>query len=164
MSIEHTLFKLHKLHPPPQWNCHTEIGAGGFAKVFLETITHPAFGTQLCAVKRIIKDDAKFSQELYMREIEIFSKLKQVGIAPKPYESTCKSMLLAQCVGRFGSTKPQVSIFIYIWALANLSRIYHSDWLVRAILCLALRRSEYLYCHGVYGMGRSSKLHRFWVG
>ena len=78
-SNEHRLFEAHKLGSPPQWNYQRHIGTGGFAKVYLETITRPVFGTHLCAVKRILKGDVKFPRKSYEREIEIFSKLKQVS-------------------------------------------------------------------------------------
>jgi len=71
-----------------------QIGAGGFARVFLEPITRPGFGTQLCAVKRIINEDVKFPRKLYEREIEIISKLKQVST---PLH------ILTPCVGGLGS-------------------------------------------------------------
>ena len=84
MPKERNLFKVHGLEPPPQWDCQTQIGAGGFARVFLEPITRPVVGTQeastqLCAVKRIAKEDVKFSRKSYEREIAIISKLKQVS-------------------------------------------------------------------------------------
>ncbi|KAF8415620.1 kinase-like domain-containing protein [Tirmania nivea] len=77
MSPQHQLFEVPKMEPSPQWDCQKQIGAGGFAQVFLESITRPVFGTQLCAVKRIIKEDVKFPRKSYMQEINIFSKLNQ---------------------------------------------------------------------------------------
>ena len=79
LSKERRLFESHKLETPPQWNFQTHIGTGGFAKVYLESITRPVFGKHPCAVKKIIKEDVKFPRKAYEREIEIFSKLKQVS-------------------------------------------------------------------------------------
>ena len=53
MCRKNTLLKAHKLEAPPQWNYQEHIGTGGFADVFLESITRPVFGTHLCAVKRM---------------------------------------------------------------------------------------------------------------
>ena len=74
-----TLFEVLLLKPVPKWNFKEQIGCGGSAKVFRESITRPAFGTQLCAVKSLQKYDVRFPGEFYVREIEIFSKLKQVS-------------------------------------------------------------------------------------
>ncbi|KAF8416388.1 kinase-like domain-containing protein [Tirmania nivea] len=68
--------KLFEVEPPTQWNWQKQIGVGGFAKVFLEIITLPGFGTQICAVKKIIKGTS-YPGKLYEREIEIISKIKQ---------------------------------------------------------------------------------------
>ena len=56
-----------------------QIGTGGFARVYLESITPPVFGKHLCAVKSIRKDDVRFPKELYEQEIKILSGLRQVS-------------------------------------------------------------------------------------
>ena len=105
-SKEHSVFEAYRLEPPPKWNFQTQIGTGGFAKVYKESITRPVFGKHICAVKRILKGDVKFPKESYKREIEIFSKLKQVSIVPS---KAVLVYLLARCMqtsvyGGFGSS------------------------------------------------------------
>ena len=78
MTKADTLFETYKLETP-QWNFQTHIGTGGFAEVYLESITRPVFGNHRCAVKRIFNKNIKFPRKSYEREIEIFSKLKQVS-------------------------------------------------------------------------------------
>jgi len=63
----------------PKWTFQREIGSGSFAKVFLEVVQPPLVPQrQLCAVKRISKDNPIFPKKLYMREIDIFSRVAQV--------------------------------------------------------------------------------------
>jgi len=106
VSKEHILLKAHKLEAPPQWNYQEHIGTGGFADVFLESITRPVFGTHLYVVKRIRKWDAKFPRKSYEREIEIFSKLKKVSNPP----TQSLVYLQARCVGGFGSSSLYICI------------------------------------------------------
>ena len=74
------MFEAYILESPPKWNFQTHIGTGDFAKVYLESITLPVFGKQLCVVKRIHKENVRLPRKICERQIEILSKLKQVRI------------------------------------------------------------------------------------
>ena len=73
---ESHLFTLHNLNlKEDELECKTEIGSGGFAKVFVQNLCiGNSRERKLYAIKRISKDNHIFPRELYEREIEIFSK------------------------------------------------------------------------------------------
>ena len=75
---ESSLFILHNLNlKEDEVECKTEIGSGGCARVFVQTlcIGNNAQEKKPYAIKRIFKEDHRFSRKLYEREIKIFSRL-----------------------------------------------------------------------------------------
>jgi len=62
-----------------QWTFQHEIGSGSFGTVFLEYVQPPEVPSrELCAVKRISKDNHMFPRKSYMREIDNSSQAVQV--------------------------------------------------------------------------------------
>ena len=74
---ESPLFTLHTLNlEEDEVECKTEIGSGGFAKVFVQNLCiGNSQEKKPYAIKRIFKEHHLFPRKLYEREIKIFSSL-----------------------------------------------------------------------------------------
>ena len=74
---ESPLFTSHNLNlKEDDVECKTEIGSGSFAKVFVQILClGNAQEKKPYAIKRLFKEDHRFSRKLYEREIKIFSRL-----------------------------------------------------------------------------------------
>ena len=74
---ESHLYTLHNLNlKEDEVECKTEIGSGGFAKVFVQNLCiDNSQERKPYAIKRISKHNHLFPRKLYEREIKIFSRL-----------------------------------------------------------------------------------------